>query len=412
MLQQYINLPRPVHILCLGMFINRAGSFIVPFLSIYISEKLGYGVRFATLTIGAFGLGSMCGALVGGHLADLIGRRTVMLAGLFGGACVMIIMSQLSNRWAIMAAAFSLSLIADVYRPAAAAMIADLTTPHERSLAFGLMYVAINLGFAIAPVVGGLLADRSFQLLFWGDALTCSLYGLIITRFIRETLPATRSKQDAPSVEESGQVSIAAAVRQILHDGPFITFCLASLLFAVVFMQSMSTLPLYMAGLGISARDYGLIIAANGAMITILQLPLTTRLNRFNRAHVVTVAALVTGIGFGLMTFATLRWHFLAAVTIWTLGEIMQSPYMQAIVGDMAPVHMRARYMGVFTLMYAIAISVGVPLGGHVLARYGGTSLWTGTFVVSLIGAATYWRIRREIGNRPAPEAGTNPAPE
>ena len=392
MLQQYLKLPRPVHILCLGMFINRAGSFIVPFLSIYISERLGFGVTFATMTIGAFGIGSMCGSLVGGHLADHI-----------GGASVMIIMSQLSSRWAIMAAAFSLALIADVYRPAASAMIADLTTPHERSLAFGLMYVAINLGFAIAPVVGGFLASRSFQLLFWGDALTCALYGLIITKYIRETLPVSAPGLDAPDDDSTEQVSIAAAVRHILHDRPFITFCLASLLFAIVFMQSMSTLPLHMARLGISARDYGLIIAANGAMITILQLPLTTQLNRFNRAHVVTVAALVTGVGFGLMTFATLRWHFLAAVVIWTLGEIMQSPYMQAIVGDLAPVRMRARYMGVFTLMFALSSLSWGRLEGQVLARFGGTTLWTSAFVISLIGAATYWSIRREIGNRPAP---------
>lgn len=408
MLRQYLNLPRPVHILCLGMFINRAGSFIIPFLAIYIAQKLGYGVSFATWTMGAFGLGSICASLAGGHLADHIGRRVVMLAGLFGGAGVMIVMSQLSNRWAIMGAAFSLSLIADTYRPAASAMIADLTTAHERPLAFGLMYVAINLGFAIAPVVGGFLAEKSFQLLFWGDALTCSAYGVIIFLFIRETRPVSGKASADGSQDDGAKVPLREAARHILHDGPFLRFCAASLLFAIVFMQAMSTLPLYLAGLGIGEKDYGRIIAFNGAMITLLQLPLTARLNRYNRAYIVTVAAVITGIGFGLNALATLRWHFIVTVVVWTFGEMMQSPYMHAIVGDMAPVKLRARYMGVFTLMYALAISFGVPAGGQVLSRFGGEALWVSTLVISLLGACIYWSIRNEIGKvPPAPVEGT-----
>lgn len=401
MLRQYLNLPRPVHILCMGMFINRAGSFIIPFLAIYISKNLGYGVTFATLTMGAFGLGSMCAALTGGHLADHIGRRAVMLGGLVGGAAVMIVMSQISNRWMIMAAAFSLALIADTYRPAASAMIADLTTPIERPLAFGLMYVAINLGFAIAPVVGGYLATRSFQLLFWGDALTCATYGLIIYFFIRETLPVAGNKSSAEGHENDEQILIADAARHILADRAFLAFCAASFLFAGVFMQSMSTLPLYLGSLGFGEQDYGNIIATNGVMITLLQLPLTARLNRYNRGNIVTLAAVITGIGFWLTSLAVLRWHFAAAVAIWTFGEMMQSPYMHAIVGDMAPVRLRARYMGVFSLMFALAMTFVVPAGGMVLGRFGGNALWLFTLVVSLVGASIYWSIRAKISKVP-----------
>ncbi|RIK63974.1 MAG: hypothetical protein DCC65_14960 [Planctomycetota bacterium] len=409
MLHQYLELPRAVHILCLGMFINRAGTFLIPFLALYLTTRLGYSESFATWTIGVYGLGSICAALLGGHLADHIGRRTVMLGSLLGATVILMIFSALSTKAAIVAAAFCLSFVADTYRPAAAAMIADLVEPTRRSLAYGLMYVAINLGFSVAPVIGGFLAERSFTLLFWGDALTCAIYAAIIVLFISETLPA-RSTASADATDNaapqeaqpSDRVSALDAARHILRDRPFLVFCGASLLLAVIFMQSVSTLPLYMKQFGISARKYGQILAINGILITVFQLPMAAWLNRFNRAHLMPLASLLTAAGFGLTLFAVSPWHFAATVVVWTIGEMMQSPFLQAIVSDMAPMNLRARYMGVFTLSYAAAMSTGVPAGGQILVHAGGRYVWIATFVVGLVSALMYWMVRAAVAPRRA----------
>lgn len=391
------------------MFINRAGTFLIPFLTLYLTSRLGFGESFATWTIGVYGLGSICASLVGGHLADHIGRRAVMLGSLFGGACILIVFSMLSASWAIMLAAFCLAFVADTYRPAASAMIADLVEPSRRSLAFGLMYVAINLGFAVAPVIGGYLAERSFLLLFWGDALTCSVYGAIILMFIAETLPArvaagTDGLPDASDSAMAGQQHVSAldAARHILRDRPFLIFCGASVLLGIIFLQSMSTLPLYMRQFDISAKRYGQIVAVNGALITLFQLPMAAWLNRYNRATLMPLAALMTGLGFGMTLFAVLPWHFAATVVVWTVGEMMQSPFLQAIVSDMAPVKLRARYMGVFTLSFAGAMSIGVPAGGQILVHAGGKYVWIATFIVGVLSALMYWSVRREIGSHPS----------
>lgn len=180
MVRAYLQLPRAVHILCLGTLINRAGTLLMPFLTLYLTTERGLGVTFATFAMGAHGAGAMLGALTGGHLADLIGRRTVMLTSLLGGAAILRLFGALTAPWAIIAAVVVFSILADMYRPAASAMIADLVDPEHRPHAYALMYVAVNLGFSVGATLGGIVATWWFVWLFWIDSLTAAVYAAII----------------------------------------------------------------------------------------------------------------------------------------------------------------------------------------------------------------------------------------
>ena len=189
MLKEYRSLSRTVHLLCIGALVNRAGAFLVPFLTLYLRESLDLGIGFATTAMGVFGVGALVASLVGGQLADQLGRKTVMLISLFGSAAILMLFGNLSSPWTILAAILVFSLLSEMYRPAASAMVADVTESEQRSFAFSLMYVAINLGFAIAASVGGMLAEISFHWLFWGDAVTTAVFGLLILFWITETIP-------------------------------------------------------------------------------------------------------------------------------------------------------------------------------------------------------------------------------
>ncbi len=225
MLQPYLNLPRAVHILCLGTFVNRAGTFLIPFLTIYLHANLGLSPRTATLTMGLYGLGAIVASMLGGHLADWIGRRRVMLFSLFGGAAALFIFSFLTSATAVMATVTAFGIIAEMYRPAASAMIGDLVEPARRPHAFGLMYVAINLGFAVGPVIGGLIAAYSFRWLFWGDAFASCMYGLIVLTLIRETLPS-RKKAVAPRTDQRADASTTAGVASAEGaESPVVEYC-------------------------------------------------------------------------------------------------------------------------------------------------------------------------------------------
>ena len=296
---RYTHLPASIHVLCVGSFLNRAGSFVVVFLSIYAAEELGHGAKFATWCVGAIGLGSVISSLIGGQLADQWGRRTVMLFALLGGAASLVAMSQLRSAWGFLFSVFVFALIMEMYRPACGAMIGDVASTEQRPYAFGLMYIAINLGFAVSSPIGGLLASRDFQWLFWGDALTTAGFATIVVMFLPETLPrrvrdhTETSSIPAPvmgledySVEaadhphpstvgaaqvidgragEHEKVPLAAAVRYILSDGTFLLYCLCNLMTCMVFMQAFSTLPLHLRSLGYSSAEYGLLIALNGS---------------------------------------------------------------------------------------------------------------------------------------------------
>lgn len=425
MLRPYLNLPRSVHILCLGSFINRAGTFVVIFLTLYLKTELGLGVTFATSTMGLFGVGAIAAALIGGQLADQIGRRTVMLTALFGGAVILVAFSFVTVPWLIMLMVLAFALVAEMYRPAASAMIADLTSPGQRPHAFGLMYVSVNLGFAVGAFVGGIIAKYDFHWLFWGDALTSSIFGLLILAALRETLPShqtttpptglnddepmTRGQPTEPPLPldpgrgADAHVPFLTAARHIIADGPFVVFCLGTFLTALVFMQALSTFPLHLEDLGFTADDYGSIIALNGLLIVVFQLPLTTLLGRFNRGSVMAAGAVCNAIGFGLIGLATTLWQFALTIVVWTVGEIMMAPYGPAIVSDLAPTRLRARYMGVFTMSFSSALMFAAPLGGAVLGHpnLGGRCLWAAAFVIAMVAALLYFSIRRRITARP-----------
>jgi len=421
MLRNYVNLPRAVHLLCLGTFVNRAGTLIVPFLTIYMSEGLGAGDAFAPVAMGVFGLGSICGGILGGQLADQFGRRIVMLSALLGGAGVLLAISQLTNQYAFLVGVFWFALVSDCYRPAASAMIADLTPPAQRSHAFSLMYVSINLGFAVGPAVGGVIAEFSYLWLFVGDAATCAMYAVIILLGIKESLPravthkspaaATSGAEgeaagvaalESPAVAKSA--SFGAAIRHIAGDRTFMMLCFAAFLIALVFMQSMSTFPLYLHELGFGPAQYGLIISLNGLLIVIGQLPLTNWMHGKNRAHLLVAAAILIAIGFGLKAVAVGLLAFMVTVAIWTLGEMIQFPHLPPIVTELAPENMRARYMGVFGMCFSGGNMIGAPLGGLVLSTFGGVVLWPSCTALSIAAAVIYFILRERISY--PPEAG------
>ncbi len=384
MLRDYIRLPRHVHLLCFGALVNRAGSFVLIFLTIYLSAELGFSIGFATTCIGVFGLGAIVAAVLGGHLADRLGRQPVLLVATFGAAATLLAMSRITDRWLLLAVIGLFALLSELYRPAASAMIGDLTPPAQRPHAFSLMYVAINLGFAVAPPLGGWLSEYSWQLLFVCDAATAATFGVLILFTLRETKPA--------SADSSG-VSFVNGLSVICRDRTFLLFCCATGLVAMVYQQGMSTLPIYIRSLGFSNTDFGRLIAVNGVLIVLLQLPMTQMLRRYERLRVILTGGLFVALGFAATTVAATFWMFAASIAVWTVGEIMQAAFNQAVVADMAPLAVRARYFGFLGMTCSLSLTVGAPLGGLVLSRFGPTPLWLGCVAIALLSVVLYTRI-------------------
>ena len=395
MFRHYQSLPAQVWILCLGSFINRAGSFVLIFLTIYASERLGFGVSFATTCLGAVGFGSIVGSLAGGQLADHWGRKPVMLTALFGGGALLLLLSTQTDRWLFLLNIAAFAVVAEMYRPAASAMIGDLVTAERRPHAFALMYISINLGFAVAPPLGGWIAKYDYSLLFVGDAMTTAIYGGVVWFLIRETVSVSEDEE-----RDAKQVGLVEAVNHIRRDPTFLSFCLSTFLLGIVFTQGFSTLPLFMKQSGFSNVELGMLLSINGVMIVLLQLPLTHWLQRFNAMAMLTLGGILIGIGFGLTMVAVSAVVLALTIVVWTLGEIIQAPLQQSIVTDMAPPELRARYLGTYTMSFACALTVGAPIGGHLLSDYGAPVLWSVMFGIAALAIMTYLLIFRRVTRR------------
>lgn len=433
MFNAYINLPRQVHLLCLGTLVNRAGAFVLAFLTIYVNEKLGYSVRVGTQCFAVFGVGSLVASIIGGQLADRIGRRPVMLIALFGGATMLLVMSVVQDQYGLMACIFAFALLNEMYRPAASAMIGDVCTASERAKAYSLMYVAINLGMGIGPMIGGAIAEHSYALLFVGDAATTALYGVIILLVIKESAPhlvapavvapVARPKEklaaDAVNlvdIDYVPRVESRASLLDVFRDGPYLIFCAGGFLLAIVFTQFFTVFGPWLRDLGIGLKTIGYLIGLNGIMIFFCQLPITNFMERYQRMGVIVVGALLVSGGIAINVFAdglasdasggsgTLIVVLALSVVVWTVGEMMSSPTAFAAVTDFAPVELRARYHGVYALSFSMALVVGALVGGEVLERFDGATLWLMAAGAAFGAAVCYVMVYRPLARRRAVE--------
>ncbi len=382
------GLPRIYWYLWLGTLLNRLGTLVVPFFTIYLTSARGIAINQATFIVSLFGIGSFGASLSGGILADSIGRRTTMIIGLSLATFITLALAFVHPLLAITCLTLLLGFATDLYRPASAATIADIISPSDRNRAFNLLYWVINVGAAFALVVGGLLARTSYLVLFITDALTTLAFCGLIWFGVPETRPHI-TKTASPKFTERG---IASALR----DPLLVSYTLLAFLFACIFFQGYVTLPLDMRAHGMSEIQYGVAIAMNGLIIVLFSIPVNALLTRFPPIFALISAALLMGTGFGLTGIVDTAPLYALSVIIWTFGELMAAPLTSTIITNLSPVHLRGVYQGVYGTAWGLASFAGPALGGLVLSYFGATSLWLGCFALGIIIAFGYILLARK----------------
>ncbi|MEA2240346.1 MAG: hypothetical protein QOC81_5070 [Thermoanaerobaculia bacterium] len=367
-------LPPAVWILFGGTFINRFGTFVIPFLILYLN-RAGFTVAQAGMAVSAYGVGHIVAASAGGHLADRIGRRNTIVLSMFGSAAAMLALSQARGYAAIVILTCITGAISELYRPASYALVGDLVAEEHRVVAFGLYRFAVNLGVAAGPAAAGFLADHSFMLLFIGDALTSIVYGLIALFALPHGL-RTYVKN-----ERAGE-----ALRVAMRDRPFIIFLLATLCITIVDFQMVSTFALHVKSLGFPSRAYGLLISMNGMLIVLFELGITQWSRRFVPRPVIALGYLLAGLGFALTGVARTLPALAATVVIWTLGEMVSSPLVSAYVMQLAPEQYRGRYLGLMVMMWSLGMIIG-PTAGTLVFEHNPAALWAACGVLGILAA-------------------------
>ncbi|MGW0899204.1 MDR family MFS transporter [Streptomyces goshikiensis] len=389
------GLPRAFWWLWTSTLINRLGAFVATFMTLYLTLERGYSASFAGLVVALHGLGGVISSLVAGVMTDRLGRRPTLLAAQASTAFSVALLGFMEHPAAIAAVALLVGMTSNASRPAVHAMMADIVRPEDRVRAFSLNYWAINLGFAVSATAAGVIAEYSYLAGFLGEAALTLVCAVLVYVKLPESQPA--AEPVAPGTAGGPGTRPETRLGTVLWDGQFMGVVGLSFLISLVFTQGSVGLPVAMGAAGFSPGDYGLVIAVNGLLIVVLQIPVSRFIEHRDPRLLLVVSALLAGYGFALTAFAGSLWAYALTVCVWTLAEIVNSPTQMSLVVRLSPADGRGRYQGVYTMSWAVASLVAPLMAGFVIDRWGAGWLWGVTGVVGTGAALGYWLLMRGV---------------
>lgn len=387
-LQLYRNsfsgLSRDIWLLALVFFVNRAGAMVIPFMTVFLITERNFSLAQAGMVMSCFGIGSVLGSYLGGRLTDRIGYYKVQLGALIGTALLFFILMQMQDFYSMCLAIFSLSAIADTFRPASHTSVAYYSSPENLTRSYALLRLAVNLGFAAGPAMGGLLAiTLGYDWLFIIDGLTCLAAAFLLWRYLT---PRQEKLADAQNAGQQAHKENISPYR----DKYFLVFMLFISLSALTFMQFFTVLPVFLKQeMGLNELQIGLVVTINGVMIFLLEMPLVYAMEKqYSRLTNITIGVLLTGLSFLLLPMAQ-QWFIIPIlfIVMLTFGEMLSMPFSSSFAMERASPLKRGEYMGLFSMGFSTSLILAPTLGMQLAQHFGYNTLWL--FVGSLSIIAT-----------------------
>jgi MFS family permease len=383
----YRELPRSFWVLTLASFIDRlGGTMIFPFFALYVTQKFEVGMTEAGGLFAIFSVTGFVGSIFGGALTDRFGRRTVVLFGLVISALSSVLMGLVDTLLALYTLAIFVGFLSEIGGPARQAMVADLLPEEKHAEGFGILRVSANLAWILGPSIGGVLAAKSYLLLFILDAISSLLTAGIFYRFVPETKPQTVEEEDQETIVET-----LVGYRTVAADRVYMAFLLTSMLMLLAYLQLYSTLSVYLRDIhGIPARGYGFLMSLNATTVVIFQLWLIRQTKRYAPMLMMALGSALYMVGFVMYGLVATYFLFAVAMLIVTVGEMIVVPVGQAIVARIAPEAMRGRYMASYGLSWTIPSAVGPWAAGLIMDNYDPNWVWYASGIASALSVVGF----------------------
>jgi predicted MFS family arabinose efflux permease len=350
--------------LSLVMLVNRMGTMVIPFMTIYLTQDLGVSIGKAGFVMSIFGVGAVTGALAGGKFVDRFGYYYVQLFALIGGGILFIVLGQMHTYLSICITTFFLALLNESFRPANTVAIAHYSKEETRTRSYSLNRLAINIGWSVGGALGGFLASFNYNLLFWVDGIS-SLSAAVL-------LYVTLSPQRNPQTEKIRKTK-NKVVNSAYKDHAYVLFIILSFFFAFCFFQMFTTIPVFFKEkFELSIFFIGLLMALNGIIISIFEMVIIFSMEKKRPAlYIISTGMLLVAISFILLNFPSTQYALIAAVSMIfiTIGEIFSMSFMNAWWIDRADENNRGQYAALYTVAWASAQAVG-PFAGAMIAEY------------------------------------------
>lgn len=401
-LKSYSKLPKSIYILFIAFIINSIGSFVYPFLAIFLTLKLGLDEKTAGLLVTFVIAAEGPGRLLGGKLADTFGRKKIMILLNLIGAAAYIICAFLKVSMLIPYIIIFANFIRSGEHTAINAMVADLTTRKNRSDAFSLLYLGYNIGFAIGPLLAGFLIINYLSLIFLIDGITTILATIPIIFFIKDTMPDKR-KIDTLSITSDEKAEVGNTLRIFLRKPLLVGLALISVIYSFIYAQINFSLPLYLNQIfeQNGPRIYGMLMSINAVIVVTTTLFLIAFFRRFRPTINIAFAGILFSIGFGILYFSNYLYLFIISAFIWTFGEIINAVSSNVLIANYSPMSHRGRFNAVITFIGGLGFAISPLAMGFFIRNFDLKTVWPLMSLLALVGAILmfifYFAIARRI---------------
>ena len=397
----YAGLNREIWLLSFISLINRAGAMVFPFMTIYLTQARGFSLKETGIIMSFFGLGSVLGAYIGGWLTDRIGDYKVQFWSLMTTTIVLLFVLRMETFWGIAAMAFLLSVVADAFRPANKVAVANHSQPENVTRSFALLRLSVNVGFAIGPAMGGILAAwKGYNWLFYVDAITCLLAAIIFRFTMKDNFTPAKSETKNKTEQKALQDSTSA-----YKDYHFLYFLMIIGLLAFAFLQLFYTIPVFFKQeLGLNEGQIGLCMALNGVIIILLEMPLVYLAERdATPFKIMKIGAILIGLGFLSFLLPIQLAGLVAAlgITMLTFGEIYYMPFASAWVANRSKPENRGQYMALYSISWSTASVIAPASGFFLIENIGFDGLWLVLTTIGMLGAFGFWLVGKKIATTP-----------
>lgn len=384
-LDSYRGLSKPIWMLSLVILINRTGAMVVPFLSIYMTQALGFSIKETGYVLSFFGLGAVTGSWLGGWLTDKFGFFKIQAISLFFIVPMYFILPQLKTVESLALGIFFLSMISDTFRPANSVAIAYYAKPENLTKAFSLNRMAINLGFSIGPALGGILASISYYWLFYGNALGSLIAGLVFYIYFNNRKSKFPKEKTASKTEGSTTEKAPSPYK----DKKILLFSLLCALYAICFFQLLTTLPLFYKEVHqMTEAGIGIILGYSGIFIVALEMLLVQIADKkMTITQILVTGAILCGLSFVMLNLNTSILMLYISMSVLCVSEILAMPFMSTVIVKNSVEGNRGAYMGLYSLSFSVAHIFSPFLGTLTVEHFGFETLWWATGILSVIVA-------------------------
>lgn len=367
---------------------------VIPFMVVYLTQKLKVPLDQAGLAMSVFGVGAVIGAYTGGKLTDVLGFRKIQIISLPMGGLFMILLSFMNTLESFTICVFFTAIFSEAFRPANSASIAYYSHKESLTRSYSLNRLAVNLGFGFGPALGGLLAGIDYHFLFWVDGVTCILAVLLLWRFLPppppDYLPTLRKQK------KSGQKT----TNSLIKDKAYIYFLICTAVYAFCFFHSFTLWPAYLKNdLHIDEWQIGVLLATNGLLVAVFEMFIVYKLEGRRKGMTYIVwGTLLMSVGYILHDIFpnTIPLLFVVVICI-TLSEIFAMPFMNEFWTSRSNDSNRGMYVAWFSVVFSMAHILTPSIGSRFAETFGFLNLWAFLSVLSILAAMGYYLIARKL---------------